>query len=80
MTTKVNEHQVGSQFEMNGIIYEVVENFSCEGCAFMIEEENICTKPHGIGLLCSHYDRRDNKNVIYKKIKETEYIQHFDPS
>ena len=54
------EHKIGTR-----ITLEVVEtnNSSCVGCFFL--RSNCCRH-----IKCCDNDRTDNKNVIYKEIKE----------
>lgn len=62
---------VGAQFELNGHTYEIVEQFEkedlCKGCAFFLGGM-VCNSPQ-LTPMCIKYYRKDNKSVIFKKIK-----------
>lgn len=62
---------VGAQFELDGHTYEVVEKIEnkalCNGCAFF-GGEMLCNSPHLTPMCIKHY-RKDEKSVIFKKIK-----------
>lgn len=65
------EIPVGETFSHCHVLYEVREEFSCKGCSFFIEDENVCTDSCKRSLpSCSSIDRHDGKDVIYVQINE----------
>lgn len=62
---------VGAQFELNGHTYEIVEQFEkkdlCNGCAFFLGGM-LCNNPR-LTPMCIKYFRKDQKSVVFKKIK-----------
>lgn len=66
MDKQINEWPVGEQIRYKGHIYKVVEYFGCNACAF----SNIksCAELLEFGL-CSAYNRKDHKSVIFKLIE-----------
>jgi len=61
------EKKIGEKFEFRGVMLEVVEssNSAC-GCCFAKEEHGgirVCSALSD----CSMYDRKDGKNVIFKR-------------
>lgn len=64
------ELPVGFQFVDGGIVYEVRQGSSCEGCSFFIKEENHCVASMGKGGLCQATFRTDGKFVNFVEIGE----------
>lgn len=62
---------VGAQFELEGHTFEVVEQKDnkelCYGCDFFLGYM-LCKNPHLTPMCIKHF-RKDNKSVVFKKIK-----------
>lgn len=62
---------VGAQVELGGRTYEIVEQLEkenlCNGCAFFLGGM-LCNAPY-FTPICIKYYRKDEKSVIFKKIK-----------
>lgn len=62
---------VGAQFELNGHTYEIVEQHEkldlCLGCDFFIGHM-LCGSPQLTPMCIKHF-RKDQKSVVFKKIK-----------
>lgn len=62
---------VGARFELNGHTYEIVEQTEnvdlCNGCAFFLGKM-VCNSPQLTPMCIKHF-RKDNKSVVFKKIK-----------
>lgn len=69
---KFRIHKIGSIFKYNidskEVELEVVESSdaSCEGCAFNNSKNYYCKDTH-----CIDVDRKDDIDVIYKKVKRS---------
>lgn len=63
------EKKVGERFELDGDLIEVVETTDslCDGCYLENLERYCHEKRFGH---CYHCTRSDNKNVIFKLVKE----------
>ena len=51
------ERKLGEVFEVDGVILRVVEasdTFSCDGCYFLANEQNVCGFQK-----CNDYERKD---------------------
>ena len=60
-------HEIGDRFEYKGVMLEVVggngsSETDCVGCAF-------ANSIQCLGNFCTHYNRKDGKNVYYKFIE-----------
>lgn len=63
--------RIGSKFSLCHLKYEVKEGFSCFGCSFCIEEENVCVNTHrNITGPCGSSLRMDATDVIFVCIGE----------
>jgi len=63
------EHKVGERFRFRGKIYEVRERPVCMGCAFFVEDGDVCKKQKCTSLEdCSALGREDKKSVIFVKV------------
>ena len=60
-------HEIGERFEYDGVVLEVVEDYSCERCFFYKESFCKLIKPL---KYCSLHSRYDNKFIIYKLIEQ----------
>lgn len=69
----MTEHHIGERFEVCKIIYEVREGSSCAECSLYIEEDNVCADGYQTKFeSCGSASRKDNKNVIFVKVGESE--------
>lgn len=60
-------HEVGEVFEVNGVKLQVVEpfnTFSCEGCYFLYNEQNMCEFQKCLGST-----RKDGKDVMFQYVE-----------
>ena len=64
------ERKVGEVFTYNGKTYQVVEDNTCEGCAFM--KNGHCFSISKLLGLCSYTNRTDKTGVIFKEINNME--------
>lgn len=72
MGNRIKTREIGERFKMDGVLYEVVEAVTddpCEGCSLQNERGLVCKGNIGITGLCYDGMRRDNKQVIFKKVK-----------
>lgn len=61
----MKEYKIGERFMFDGVELEVVrESYSCKECFFDMN----CRYP--MILHCSEYERKDGKNVIFKKVEQ----------
>ena len=75
MGNRIKTREIGERFEMDGVLYEVVEcamDYPCAECALQGEDVLICRGDVGITGLCYHGMRRDNKQVVFKEVSENE--------
>ena len=67
--------EVGDIFEYQGVTLQVVEScgISCKGCTAIQHWCNDCYFYEIFGpcdtILCSRIERKDNKDVIFKKVQ-----------
>ena len=73
--------EIGDTFEYQGVRLQVIEScgVSCKGCTAIQQCNGIqhccnnCyfyeTFGHGSTMLCSHIERKDHKDVIFKKVQ-----------
>lgn len=85
METKINdvkEFAIGTKIEYNGKLYEVVEQYLCDGCSIASVCANSDKSSNIKGYLlrderikifgeCSYIYRKDNKSVVFKEIPKT---------
>ena len=72
MGNRIKTREIGERFKLDGVLYEVVEAVTddpCEGCSLQNEKGLVCRGDIGITGLCYDGMRRDNKQVIFKKVK-----------
>ena len=72
MGNRIKTREIVERFKMDGVLYEVVEAVTddpCEGCSLQNEKGLVCRGDIGITGLCYDGMRRDNKQVIFKKVK-----------
>ena len=72
MGYRIKTRELGERFKMDGVLYEVVEAVTddpCEGCSLQNEKGLVCRGDIGITGLSYDGMRRDNKQVIFKKVK-----------
>ena len=75
MGNRIRTREVGEQFTMGGVLYEVVEAVTddpCEGCSLQNEKGLVCRGDVGITGLCYDGMRRDNKQVVFKEVGKKE--------
>lgn len=62
----MKEYKIGEQFTINIGTVERLESMSCQDCIFSGDKDmQICNR-----LACLASERSDDKNVIFKEIKE----------
>lgn len=67
----IKTREIGERFQMDGVLYEVVEAATddpCEGCSLENEKGLVCRGDVGVTGLCYGGMRRDNKQVIFKEV------------
>lgn len=67
----IKTRDVGERFEMDGVLYEVVEALTddpCEGCSLQNGKGLVCRGDVGITGLCYDGMRRDNRQVVFKEV------------
>ena len=65
----VMEREIGDIFNYNGVKLQIVEsNGYCNNCYFN-DSCITCTKPKNLNN-CQKHNRKDNKNIYFKEIKE----------
>lgn len=72
MGNRIKTREIGERFQMDGVLYEVVEAVTddpCEGCSLQNEKGLICRGDVGITGLCYDGMRRDNKQVVFKEVR-----------
>ena len=72
MENRIKTREIGERFKMDGILYEVVEAATddpCDGCSLQNEKGLVCRGDVGITGLCYDGMRRDNKQVVFKEVR-----------
>lgn len=72
MGNRIKTREIGERFKMDGVLYEVVEAVTddpCEGCSLQNEKGLVCRGDVGITGLCYDGMRRDNKQVVFKEVR-----------
>ena len=69
MENRIKTREIGERFEMDGVLYEVVEAVTddpCEGCSLQNEKGLLCRGDAGVTGFCYDGMRSDNKQVVFK--------------
>lgn len=72
MGNPIKTREIGERFKMDGVLYEVVEAVTddpCDGCSLQNEKGLVCRGDVGITGLCYDGMRRDNKQVVFKEVR-----------
>lgn len=75
MGNRIKTREIGERFQMDGVLYEVVEAVTddpCEGCSLQNEKGLICRGDVGITGLCYDGMRCDNKQVVFKEVSNND--------
>lgn len=73
MGNRIKTREIGEQFNMGGILYEVAEAFNeedpCLDCSLNNGKGLICSGDTGVMGFCYAGMRSDDKQVIFKEVR-----------